>query len=261
MILFFLFFSIISCNFALNRTPLNFITLSDNDYVYGWIFLGVSLLIDVIGLIIALHIHNKKNKFDQYSLTYIQNNVNLLDNYCFECQRIQEIGTSHCNICHKCVHIKIKHSSMLGSCIDYDNRFRYLSLLIIVAIVLALSIIFGVSQLLLILNSEKQDQIWTILKISMTTIDFLCIFPFFYIVMMIIKAIKMLFSIKQYIISRKLSETTLDSRSTLVVKNLRAIKFDESIKEEKMSKKKQNKNKNKRQSQERLSQEEIFLEP
>ncbi len=42
----------------------------------------------------------------------------------------------------------------------------------------------------------------------------------------------------------------MDSRSTLVVEKLRAIKFDESIRNEKMSKKKQNKNKNKRYGQE-----------
>ena len=52
----------------------------------------------------------------------------------------------------------------------------------------------------------------------------------------------MLLRIKQYVISSKLSETTLDSRSTLVIEKLKAIKLDESIRQEKMTKKKQNKN-------------------
>lgn len=55
----------------------------------------------------------------------------------------------------------------------------------------------------------------------------------------------MLLRIKQYVISSKLSETTLDSRSTLVIEKLKAIKLDE----EKMIKKKQNKN-SKRYAQE-----------
>lgn len=59
----------------------------------------------------------------------------------------------------------------------------------------------------------------------------------------------MLLRIKQYVISSKLSETTLDSRSTLVIEKLKAIKLDESIRQEKMTKKKQNKN-SKRYAQE-----------
>lgn len=59
----------------------------------------------------------------------------------------------------------------------------------------------------------------------------------------------MLLRIKQYVISSKLSETTLDSRSTLVIEKLKAIKLDESIRQEKMIKKKPNKN-SKRYAQE-----------